>query len=270
MSKPNIPFSKMRLASRLLTFFLLLSFCAFAQAGFFVIVDYNIEKDDSFTTKNMFLAIGPGDYQRQLFPYPSPEYAVQLLDKNGEIIEQENFSVQFIFHCSPECSRLLDETDGTLAISFDERARSLRVIHGDYLLYEEPDLQAALCTPNGICDEHENMLSCSPDCFANDRDNFCSGLDDDGVCDPDCGYMGDADCADDHTYLDDPVQRNWTPEKWKPKKIEPNLFGISLGELAKGGVICFSLLFLLALFAVGAFLVWRALKRKPREGEEKP
>ncbi|MFH1285322.1 MAG: hypothetical protein ABIH99_01945 [Candidatus Micrarchaeota archaeon] len=222
-----------------------------------VVTQFTISKPENITMDEMYVGIG-GQSDFTWGPY-----AVQLLDKDNNIIEEVNFSVEFVMYKDPGGTIDIDKTYRWLAVRFNENATKLRVVHGNNILFEESNLPLAVCNRNGTCDKYENIFSCPNDCSAKDEDNFCSALDD-GICDPDCSYVGDKDCPYDGRGLDD-IKDKPVPGSNNTKPPES---GLQLKDAVKAGVVLFSVLFLLALIGIAVFLVFRAVKRKPRKGEE--
>ncbi|MFH1285453.1 MAG: hypothetical protein ABIH99_02615 [Candidatus Micrarchaeota archaeon] len=236
-----------------IVFLILLMSLSVSSVDLTVTVIFDAYRTGEIEMKNLYLSMG------EQTRYVSGPYSLQLLDENDTVIENLNFDLGFVVYKDPGGTIDVDKTGDWLNIQFNESAQKLQIVHNGTILYEKADLQNALCNSNGRCDEHENMLSCSPDCFAKDKDNFCSALSD-GVCDPDCTSLRDKDCPYDGRGLDD-LKTKDPPSAPNDENQEPEENGGQLAIILKLGVIAFSTLFLFAILSIFAYLVYRQVKK---------
>ncbi|MFH1285729.1 MAG: hypothetical protein ABIH99_04050 [Candidatus Micrarchaeota archaeon] len=257
---------KLKMVEKVLLLLFLLSATALA-VDFVVGVSFTVGKANDVTIEKMYLALG------EPTRYTQGPYSLQLVDENGAVVEEIKFDAERVIYTEPGGAVEINEAARLLYIPFNESAKKLRIAYqNSTILYEELDLQGALCTPNGVCEEHENMLSCSPDCFAKDEDNFCSGLAD-GVCDLDCGGARDLDCPSDEKSLDELKEEKKETPPSSEKPLDEQGIGRQEWQLPPTKYLLAGLVgvILLAIVSVAilvlAYLGYKTLKKPPKNEE---
>lgn len=173
-------------------FFLMLSFSYGAKMEKCILFVLTIDKNGSAKLENYFAV---EDFATK---DENGAYTFELLDSGKSVMYKITKDVVFTSVEIPygwsfeESQELLEETSSYevvyITMPLITNASYFRVSKGDSILLEE---KISVCNHNGICENHENSLSCG-DCSINDA--LCVP-DRDGVCDPDCIVGLDPDCG---------------------------------------------------------------------------
>ena len=102
------------------------------------------------------------------------------------------------------------------------------------------------CNTNSICENTETYLSCPVDCPLNQTDNICIN-EDEGVCDPDCAFGTDVNCALDLINLTNLTQNGTQViyelivENFANLTMENIEWIVDTGEVIENSTIVFNL-----------------------------
>ncbi|MFH1592711.1 MAG: VCBS repeat-containing protein [Candidatus Woesearchaeota archaeon] len=131
-------------------------------------------------------------------------YELKITNANNQTIDSDPLPVFYfeLVQYDNATINVSDDKNESFIVSeleYTSNWEMLQVYKNDSLIYEV-NISHLLCNENDICDEKENFFSCPQDCSSGSSDNICDGQDD-GICDPDCYYSADANCALDLTNL---------------------------------------------------------------------
>jgi len=116
------------------------------------------------------------------------DYKIKTLDKNGNLLIEKKFDIQFIIYSSPP--KFIDNKTLIIRLPYTQETSLVVLEHKNKTIFET---NVVLCTINGVCSEYENFVSCPQDCTSGSKDNYCD-KEFDKRCDPDCAKDVDVDC----------------------------------------------------------------------------
>jgi hypothetical protein len=116
------------------------------------------------------------------------EYKIKTLDKNGNVLTEEKFDIQFILYSNPP--KFIDSKTVIVKLPYSKETFKIMLEHKNNTILEK---DVVLCKIDGVCSGYENFISCPQDCPSGSRDNYCDKQFD-KKCDPDCAKDVDVDC----------------------------------------------------------------------------
>ncbi len=126
-----------------------------------------------------------------LFQGKSGLYRLEVIDGSGRLVDFVAYNLSFYVMSDPPTKT--DHVPITATLYVNEQASKLNLYKGSHMLFSYDLPKNQTCQRDGICEAGESCLSCPEDCSIK-TDGVCMPMQD-SVCDPDCPFGVDLDCA---------------------------------------------------------------------------